>query len=69
MTVNTYKEVQSLLANPPTMELRPNSTNIRNFEIWFFDILEGIPLQQSNEFGHKGLAQQIQEYALHTNVP
>ena len=69
MAVITYEEVQSLLANPPTMEPRPNSTNIRTFEIWFFDILEGIHLQQSNKFGHKGLAQQVQEYALHTNVP
>ena len=69
MAVIPYEEVQSLLVNPPTMEPRPNSTNIKTFKIWFINILEGIPSQQSNKFGHKGLAQQVQEYALHTNVP
>ena len=48
---------------------RPNATNIRNLEVALFDSLEGIPSQQSHEYGYKGMAHQLAEYALISNVP
>ena len=69
MVLVTFEQVSTLLANPPTLAPRPNSTNIRTFEVWFFEKLEGIPSKQSDEFGYKGMAQQVLEYALDSNQP
>ena len=69
MVLVTFEQVSTILANPPTLAPRPNSNNIRAFEVWFFEKLEGIPSKQSDEFGYKGMAQQVLEYALDSNHP
>ena len=60
----TFEEAQRQIGQLPTVGPRPNATNIRNLEVALFDSLEGIPSQQSHEYGYKGMAQQLAEYAL-----
>jgi hypothetical protein len=52
----------------PTMEPRPNSTNINAFEDAMVDILSTIPSAQNEDWGFQGLIQSVEIYALSTNV-
>ena len=63
-----FEEADCLIGVLPTLAPRPTATSIRNLEKALFDALEGIPSQQSAEYGYKGMAQQAAEYALSTNV-
>ena len=65
----TSEEAQRQIGKLPSLGPHPNATNIRNLEVAFFDRLGGIPSQQSQEYGYKGMAQQCLEYALVFNVP
>ena len=65
----TFEEAQRQIGQLPSVGPRPNATNIRNLEVALFDSLEGIPSQQSHEYGYKGMAQQLAEYALISNDP
>ena len=65
----TLEEAQCFIGTLPTVSPRPNATNIRNLEVALFDALEGIPSHQSPEYGYKGMAQQVLEYALDVAVP
>ena len=47
-TLVTYKEAERLIGVLPSLETRPNATNIRNLEEALFDALEGIPSHQQN---------------------
>ena len=62
----TCGEAQSQIGRLPSLGSCPN---IRNLGVAFFARLEGIPLQQSHEYGYKGMAQQHPEFALVSNVP
>ena len=64
-----FEEAERLIGVLPTLAPRPTATSIRNLEKALFDALEGIPSQQSAEYGYKGMAQQAAEYALSTNEP
>ena len=52
----------------PTMEPRPNSTNINAFEDAMVDILSTIPSAQNEDWGFQGLIQSAEIYALSTIV-
>ena len=69
MTNITVDEAVRIIGTLPSLAPHPNATNIRALEVAFFDALEGIPSQQSPEFGYKGMSQQAAEYALNVNVP
>ena len=60
----TFEEAQRQIGQLPSVGPCSNVTNIRNLEVALFDSLEGIPPQQSHEYGYKGMAQQLEEYAL-----
>ena len=54
-TLVTYKEAERLLGVLPSLEPRPNATNVRNLEEALFDALEGIPSHQSAKIWVQGL--------------
>ena len=64
-----FEEAECLIGVLPNLEPRPTSTNIQHLKKSLFDALEGIPSQQSREYGYKEMAQQEAEYAPSTNVP
>ena len=62
------QEVNLRMQAIPTMEPRPNSTNINAFEDAMVDILSTIPSAQNEDWGFQGLIQSAEIYALSTNV-
>ena len=62
------QEVNLRMQVIPTMEPRPNSTNINAFEDAMVDILSTIPSAQNKDWGFQGLIQSAEIYALSTNM-
>ena len=53
----------------PSLEPRPNHSNVRALERTLYDRLEAIPSPQSPEWGFRGLAEQPLEYGLKSQTP
>ena len=51
----SYDEALRQIGVLPSLHPRPNATNIRNLEVALFERLEGMPSDQSPEFGYKGM--------------
>ena len=65
----TYEEAKEVIGILPSLEPRPNATNIRAMWIDMVDKLTTIPSQQSADHGYAGMIQPVEIYALDTNVP
>jgi hypothetical protein len=63
-TVETYEAVQTLLANPPSINPRPNFFNICELRSHFVKALKKIPCPQSPVNGWAGAVMSPQMYAL-----
>jgi hypothetical protein len=74
-TIVTYEAVQTLLANPPSINPRPNFFNIRELRSHFAKALKKIPRPQSPVNGWAGAVMSPEMYALidqnifHLNIP
>ena len=63
-TVVTYEAVRTLLANPPSINPRPNFFNIRDLRSHFARALKKIPCPQSPVNGWAGAVMSPEMYAL-----
>ncbi len=53
----------------PSLEPRPNHSNVRALECTLYNHLKAIPSPQSPEWGFRGLAKQPLEYGLKSQTP
>ncbi len=63
-TIITYDEVAALVANPPSIEPRPNFTNLRNLRHYIQHALQRLSCTQSNILGWAGLIMARPMYSL-----
>ena len=64
-----FIEVSAKLENAPSLEPRPNATNIAALDEYIVDVICAFPSHQSADFGFQGLFQNAAIYALVCNVP
>ena len=62
----SFDDAMRVIGTLPTLEPRPNSTNIRALVLDLVDKLTTIPSEQSADWGYSGLVEQDQIYALKT---
>ena len=62
----TYEDAKSTIGILPTLEPRPNSTNLRTLTIVLTDKLTTIRVQQSAAFGYAGIVGEAPVYAMKT---
>ena len=69
MTIISFDEALAIIGVLPSLEPRPNATNIRALTVALVDKLSTIPSQQSVEFGYSGMVEQEEIHALNTTTP
>ncbi len=65
----TYEDTKATIGTLPSLEPRPNSTNLRALTIDLTDKLTTIRSQQSADFGYAGLVDEADVYALKCTTP
>ena len=65
----TYEDTKATIGSLPSLEPRPNSTNLRALTIDLTDKLTTIRSQQSADFGYAGLVDEADVYALKCTTP
>ena len=68
-TIISYDEIAALAANPPSLEPRPNFTNLRNLRRHIQRALMRVSCPQSNILGWAGLIMSREMYGLLTTTP
>ena len=64
----TFEMARERIGTLPSLHPRPTHSNIRALEHDLFEKLQSMQSAQSEEWGYRGLAKQLIEYALKTNV-
>ena len=68
-TLTTYEEARNVIGALPSMDSRPNATNIRAVDRHLDERLSTIPSFQSATLGYAGMAKKAELYALDSTVP
>ena len=68
-TLTTYEEALNIIGALPSMDPRPNATNIRSVNRHLDERLSTIPSFQSAMLGYAGMSNKAELYALDSTVP
>ena len=68
-TLTTYEEARNVIGALPSMDPRPNATNIRAVDRHLDERLSTMPSFQSATLGYVGMAKKAELYALDSTVP
>ena len=68
-TLITYEEALNVIGALPSMDPRPNATNIRAVDRHLDERLSNIPSYQLATLGYAGMAKKAELYVLDSTVP